>query len=179
MWKKLTSSTSLAGALFLTLTKAPSPFASEKLCTYATGELAAWQVDYTVSWMHQQKLPGKNKSPNLLGSLHSETVSWNTGEGHAMARHLYSTWPERDGSVPRAKSSHAALKTESESNLQKNFQGFGTHISYMLSKSHSSASEVWKQTEEKTSELFLLQYYTLISILLFLFICYFRVTKFW
>lgn len=121
-------------------------------------------------------MPGEKKKAQIsLGSLHSETLSWNTGEGQAMVRHLYSTWPERDRSVPRVKSSHAALKTESDSSLHKNFQGFGTCISYMLSKSRSSALEAWKQTEEKSSKLFLLQYYTLI--LLFLFIHY-RVTKF-
>lgn len=162
------------GALFLTLTKALSPFTSEKPCTYPTGELTAW----TVLWAEciSRKCQGKKKKAQIsLGSLHSETLSWNTGEGQAMVRHLYSTWPERDRSVPRVKSSHAALKTESDSSLHKNFQGFGTCISYMLSKSRSSALEAWKQTEEKSSKLFLLQYYTLI--LLFLFIHY-RVTKF-
>lgn len=75
---------------------------------------------------------------------------------------------EETGQCPGLKGSHTALKTESEGSLHKNFQGFGTCISYILWKSQSSALEVWKQTKDKSSEFFLLQYYTLILI----FFCY-------
>lgn len=155
MWKKHTGSTSLVAriqVLFSSLSQRhPSPFFPEKPCTFSYN----W-VNRMTSELHcelnasAESARGKKKKEAqiLLGSLHSQTVSWNTGEGQAMSRHLYSTWPERDSSVLRAKSSHAALKTESGSSLHKNFQRFGTCISYMLSKPYSSALEVWKQTEE-------------------------------
>lgn len=140
MCKKHTSSTSLAAS------RCSFPHSHKGMLTFLLQKplhlLYRWvncmTVNYTVSWMHQQKVPGAKKAPKF--NLATSTVSFlehrrRAGYVEAPLR----TWPERDKSVPKAKSSHAALKTESDSSLHKNFQGFGTCISYMLSKSHSSA----------------------------------------
>lgn len=179
MCKKHTSSTSLAAS------RCSFPHSHKGMLTFLLQKplhlLYRWvncmTVNYTVSWMHQQKVPGAKKHPNLTWQP-PQSFSWNTGEGQAMSRHLYAPDLKETSQCPRLKALTQLWKLSQTAAFIKTSKdlvhAFLTCFQSLTRQHFKSGNRLKRRSEF----LLLLHYYTLILILLFLFIHYFRVTNF-